>query len=370
LKTYRVLNLISIRWYNACAQYALSIARALNQEGSELYFAGCPGSPAITRAGEEGFTEIPDINLASSNPLVFLLSVQRLKQFCREKGIQVVFSHSGPDHLAGALIKIALSGLCYHIDVRADIRRPKNHFLNRFLYCRGSDRHLVPSRFMRAYFTDFGIAPEAVDYLPPCINTDHFRPRTAPSVLRQQLGLTDTDILFGVVARLDPVKGHSVVMEAANRLSERRDIHFLISGDTFSVRPEGLRLLLNEKAKKQVHFLNRVPDVRPLLQALDVGLISSIGSEAICRIGLEMAAAGLPIIGTRVNSIPEMIDDEKGGLLIPPGESQALAQAVLRLSDDPSLRKKMGDYSLTRVQHEFGIQRFRERLILLVRSRP
>ena len=349
MKALRVLHLVSVRWYNACAHYALCMGKAMRGQGVEIFFAGLPGSPVLEKASQEGFQIAPG-------------SFWRVRALIKEKGIHAVFSHRGEDHFTASLLNLFSRGRVRHIGVRADIRRPRNHALNRFFYRACADRHVVPSAFMRDYFKDLKVPPERVSVLPQPFDGKGFADRPARSPLRTRLDVADGEVLAGVIARLDPVKGHAVVMAAANLLAPESRIRFLVSGETCNVSPGDLQAMLTPAAAKRVLFMDRVPDVRELLHALDIGIVASTGSEAVCRVALEMAAAGLPVIGTNVHSVPEIITHEKGGLIIPPSDPRAMAGAVRRLAGDAILRSAMGRFNQRRVEEEYGLDAFGRKL--------
>lgn len=363
MKPIRVLNLVTVRWYNACAHYALCMARALKKNGVQTWFAGLPGSPVMVAAEKEGFGIARHVNPGALPPFGWARSWTAMNAFCVTKGITHLVSHRGEDHLLASLAHMRGKGLLLHLDVRADIRRPKNHFINRLLYRKGAACHIVPSEFMEGYFTGVGIAPEEVVVLPQPFDGEGFDARPAFSPLRARLGLSESDVLAGIIARLDPVKGHAHLMAAINRLSENKGVKFLVSGETFGVTPEQLKAMLSPEARDRVFFMGRVDDVRELLHAMDIGLIVSTGSEAVCRVALEMGAAGLPVVGTAMNSIPEIIIHNKGGLIVPPADPGALASAVGLLAKDAVLRASMGQFNLERVRGEYGMDAFGDRLM-------
>ena len=88
-----------------------------------------------------------------------------------------------------------------------------------------------------------------------------------------------------------------------------------------------MRNIANELNIDSISFLGRVDDVRELLSITDIGVIPSVGSEAVCRIALEMLSFGIPVVGSNVNSIPEIISDY-GGIVVNPGRPEEIAGAL------------------------------------------
>ncbi len=102
----------------------------------------------------------------------------------------------------------------------------------------------------------------------------------------------------------------------------------------------------------RVHFLGQRPDIPDLLGALDIFVLPS-HSEGVSLALLEAMAAGLPVIATAVGGLPEVVTDGVNGLLIPPQDPEALAQALARLLDDPALAKKLGENARRHVEEKF-----------------
>jgi glycosyltransferase involved in cell wall biosynthesis len=105
-------------------------------------------------------------------------------------------------------------------------------------------------------------------------------------------------------------------------------------------------------------LLGERDDVPELLASADVFALSS-RSEGLPLSILEAMAAGLPVVATAVGGIPELVVDGETGLLVPPGDAQALADALRRLLGDPSLRRRFGDAARERAERDFSVERVR-----------
>jgi len=144
----------------------------------------------------------------------------------------------------------------------------------------------------------------------------------------------------GIVANLQPVKGHEDFLQMAAILAARHpSLRFHIVGDDVQAlgrRPKVEALVRELRLDDKVRFWGFVDDVREAYRAFEI-LVCASHEEAAPRCLVEAMAMGRPIIATRVNGIPDMIDDGVNGLLVPPGEPAALASAVERLLTEPGL---------------------------------
>ncbi|MDP2953157.1 MAG: glycosyltransferase family 4 protein, partial [Chloroflexota bacterium] len=112
--------------------------------------------------------------------------------------------------------------------------------------------------------------------------------------------------------------------------------------------------------RDKVIFTGEREDIPELLKAMDVGTLCSLYSEGFSNAVLEMMAAGLPVVATDVGGNREAILDGQTGLLVPPGDSSKLAEAILRLLQDKELASRMGAAAHERVRSLFSMERMIE----------
>lgn len=160
---------------------------------------------------------------------------------------------------------------------------------------------------------------------------------------KRQAGIPEDAPVVGKVARLFPLKGHDLFMEAAAKVAAvRPDVHFLLVGGGI------LREALEDQARKlgildRVHFagLVRPEQVPALIQAMDVVVHSSL-REGIARVMPQAGAVGKPVVTFAMDGAPEVIRDGVSGYLAPPQDTTAMAQRVVELLASESDRVRMG----------------------------
>ncbi|MEJ5359467.1 MAG: glycosyltransferase family 4 protein [Desulfobacterales bacterium] len=154
-------------------------------------------------------------------------------------------------------------------------------------------------------------------------------------------------------------KGHRVLIEAFRRVTERRtDLRLWIVGDG-PLRADLERQAQGLRFPDRIRFTGRLADVHPVLARADMVIQPSLYREALSLALIEAAQHGLPAVASRLGGIPEVIAHGRTGLLVPPGDPEALAAAILQLAADPGLRSRLG--RAARAEYE---QRFRaERMI-------
>lgn len=147
-------------------------------------------------------------------------------------------------------------------------------------------------------------------------------------------------IRVGFIGRLRPVKGCAVFLHAAALMSEQRpDISFVIAG--IGTRAVELKALTRELGlESRTRFLGYIDPVAPVLSALDVVVVPSL-SEAFGLTAIEALALHVPVVASRVGGLAEVIVDGQTGLLVAPGDAQAIAESVFRLLDDRELGRRL-----------------------------
>ena len=159
--------------------------------------------------------------------------------------------------------------------------------------------------------------------------------------------------LVGVVARLQPEKGVATFLKAAARVSKASpEARFLVVGDG-PLREELLGLAGRLGMEDRVRFLGYRTDARALIGLLDVLVVPSL-TEGSPLIVLEAMAAGVPVVASAVGGIPDQARHGEEGLLVPPGDPEALAGAMGELLRDPSRARLLGAAGRRRTENEFS----------------
>lgn len=160
---------------------------------------------------------------------------------------------------------------------------------------------------------------------------------------RKQAGIPEAALVVGKVARLFPLKGHDLFMDAAAKIAAvRPDVHFLlVGGGVLRDALEGQALKLG--ILDRVHFsgLVRPEQVPALIQAMDVVVHSSL-REGIARVIPQAGAVGKPVVTFEMDGAPEVIRNGLSGYLAPPQDTAVMAQRVVELLASETDRARMG----------------------------
>lgn len=159
--------------------------------------------------------------------------------------------------------------------------------------------------------------------------------------------------IVGTIAELHHVKGLDVLLHAWSEFEERSHSKLVIvgSGDERNNLEELAELL---GISDSVIFTGFVDNAKSYLKAFDIFVLPS-RSEGLPYVVLEAGVAGLPVIASRVGGIPEIIDDEENGLLVPAGSDEWLERALNRLAKDENLRKKLGMNLKSTIEKKYSV---------------
>ncbi len=166
---------------------------------------------------------------------------------------------------------------------------------------------------------------------------------------------TDAKITFGFAARMEELKGPMVLMEAMGiAYQQHENVCLNIAGDGSQRQKIAARAkALNVASRYRYHGVYTHPEERSaFMRSLDVFVMPSF-TEGTPNSIVEAMAHGIPIIASQVGGVPDMIGDD-AGVLVPPGDVSALAQAMLRLARDQDLRQSMGRAAYERYQRFFS----------------
>jgi glycosyltransferase involved in cell wall biosynthesis len=159
----------------------------------------------------------------------------------------------------------------------------------------------------------------------------------------------------GCVASLEEHKGHKYLIDAAKQVLEQMPdkVRFMLVGDG------ALRQYLEQMAeelniKEHVSFMGNVKNIDALIKTFDISVLASSQREGLGIALIEAMAAGIPVIGTDIGGIPEIIEHKKNGLLVKPNDSEAIAQAIISMCNDWEKTKKMGENARQTVEKKFS----------------
>ncbi|HWR37610.1 MAG TPA: glycosyltransferase family 4 protein [Clostridia bacterium] len=338
-------------------EHILVLLRGLNRDMFKLSFACPPELASQMRADvprDVDFIEIPIFRFWR------LGEARQFATLLRSRGVQLLHSHMfQSSRMASPIASFAgVPAIIETPHVRESWRNrwPRSSYLPDRMLARCVDRFIAISYANAKYLVaEKGLPGDKIRVVQNSCDLKRFSaPLAANPQLRHSVGASESDPLVLVVARLEPQKGHRVLLESLPQVvREWPSLKVVCIGDGI-LRQELLQRADALGVTKNISFLGFQANVPEWLATADFCVLPSF-YEGLPLVALECLAAGRAMLATAVDGTPEVIQHEVTGLLVPPGDSAALARQMLRLIADPELRKRLGATG-----RQFVFRQFRE----------
>jgi glycosyltransferase involved in cell wall biosynthesis len=304
---------------------------------------------------------VPVLDCACPGRWAYPRGVLRLATFLRRHEVQILHTHlfdpSVVGLTAGLLARTPHRVMTRHYsDYHTRIDRPVHVRLDR-LCTAWSDRVIAVSEHTARHLVTVEGAPgDKVRVIHNGIDFDRVRPSSteAPARVRAELAGRGARIVL-MAARLHPEKGYDTLLEALPALCRHLpDLTVWVAGGgplEAGYRARASTLGLSER----VRFLGFRHDLPDLISAADVLVLPSL-AEAFGLVAAEALYLGVPVVASRVGGIPEIVDDGVDGLLVPPGDANALSAALLRVLADESLCSRLRGAGREKVAARFSFE--------------
>lgn len=332
--------------------------------GARVALACAPGGKLEELVHAEAMEFFPIRNFVSeAAPFKDLHALWQLDRLFRRERFDIVHTHNSKAGFLGRLaarrsgvpiIVHTVHGFAFH-DAESWPRRRLFAALERWA-ARWCDQMIAISQPMIEWAERERIAPpESFELIYSGIEVDRFRDAKPDPELQQSFGIIPGEIVLGVVSKLWEGKGHEVLLDAvAGLLEGGHRIRLLIVGEG------ALETRLKERVRQlgigsAVTFTGFRADVPEVTALLDISVLPSF-YEGMGRVVLEAMAAGKPVIASRVGGIPDLMEDGISGFLVPPGDTQALAERIECFLNNPALRVRMGEQAGRQVRGEHSAE--------------
>jgi glycosyltransferase involved in cell wall biosynthesis len=182
--------------------------------------------------------------------------------------------------------------------------------------------------------------------------------------LRTQLGLSPDTRVVLTIGRLSPEKGHRFLIEAVSKiltLAPQLKFSVLITGA--GSNEDKLRKQIDERALRHIiKLIGHWSDVRPLFAIADLFVLPSL-SEGSPNVLLESMAARVPIVATNVGGVPELVENGQSAILVPPANSDKLAESILEVLNNRPLAQQIANVAYDRSRLMFSPAKYEQRIL-------
>lgn len=369
----RVLHILKVKGIAGAEQHLLTLLPGLRARGVDARFLILvpPDNPVIDFTVAADARGIPLEKLIIRHHADITLYGQLLSKI-REFNPDVVHTHLQHGDLYG-IPAARWAGVPVVITSRHndDVRRRNRalRWLNRWLWGQVS-AGIGISESVRQFSMEVENVPAdkiVTIHYGIAVKGDYKSSTVSQTALRSELQLPPTATLVGTVCRLLDWKGVQYAIDAFSQVQQQFvEAHLVITGD--GPMRQSLQLQVRQLGlTERVHFLGWRSDATLVMSGLDVFLMPS-EREGFGIVLLEAMSHALPVIGSRAGAIPEVVVDGETGLIIPPKDPAALAEALAHLLADRPLRQYMGLLGFDRLEVHFSAERMIDQTLGLYRQ--
>jgi glycosyltransferase involved in cell wall biosynthesis len=346
------------------ANYVLELSRALKGKGAEVIVASSGGDlePQLALSG------IKHIKLDIRTKFEFapkvFVSAFAVRDLVRKEGVDIVHSHTRVSQVAGALA-CRMAGVPMVTTCHGYFKRRLRSIVDTW----GDKVIAISAAVHRHLKDDLKVKDERIELVYSGIDMRKFSKDFSDDEIgatKKYLGLSGR-IIAGTIGRMSPVKGQKFFIQAmAKVLKERPDAAAFVVGngpDGPSIKSLAMALGIDDR----ISFVDSVSDTRQMLSAMDIFVFPSV-REGLGIALLEALAMSKACVASRIGGIEDIITDGENGMLTDVGDSDSIAQAVLKLMSDDGLREAIGRSGRRTVEERFTLDRMSDDIIKIYKK--
>jgi D-inositol-3-phosphate glycosyltransferase len=349
---------------------AIQLAREFNARGAKCVLVVPIGTPLAEEAVKH---HLPVEHLRPLFKYGDLKASWRLAQILRsyQSEIALIMQSKDINIVAGAKLLYKPVKLVYYQQMQSSVN--KRDTLHTWMYSRLS-LWVSLTRKMKQEVVEHTRVPERLIRVVPLGRDTHiFDPALySQRKARIRYGLPVDRPIVAVLGRLDPKKGQEEFLRSLPKVREQvRNVCYVIAGEE-TKGEKGFRDHLVNLSNElgigdSVRFLPFTRDVSEFLAAIDIFVLPSY-SETFGLVLIEAMAMEKPVVATNTGGVPEIVEDHRDGLLIPPRDEKALGEAIILLLEDSSLRASLAKRAREHVLERFDSSRCVDQLVLSLDS--
>lgn len=328
----------------------LGLARGLIEKGHEALVL-CPPQSELSAACRRH--DVPAFETPMRSELDAGAAL-KIAGALRRFGADVVHFHTARAHTLGLAAALGARTAVKVLSRRVDFPVGRNVF-SRMKYRAPVDAVIAITDAVKDMLVAGGVSPESVTVIHSGIDLDKFSEPADGSYVREELGIAKEVPLVGAIGALAPHKAQCFLLKAAKNLAQQKpEVRYIIAGEG-ELEGELKSLARSLGVEDIVTFTGFRRDIREILSELDVFVLTSV-AEGMCTSILDAMASGVPVVATAVGGVPEVVEQDRSGLLVPASDPRAIAGAVGRVLEDAVLRRRIVEGGKRRVE-DFSIRK-------------
>ncbi len=326
----KVLQIISGREINGALVYCRLLTQQLVEAGHEVTIV-CRRDSWILSQG------LPVEIIESDMRRFPTTDLKQIRALTSKSGFDVIHTHMSRAHSFGVLLRW-LTGVPV-------VATAHNRYMQ--LHWKFNDFVIANSDSTREYHRKYNlVSQDRIQTVHCFIDLQRFLAvgRRERNYIRTELHMNDGQFLIGVVGEIIPRKGQWYLFEGLAELTRRiPGLHLVLLGRFHRDEPYTRKLRqiqIRNGLYRRVRWLGRRDNIHEQMAAMDVVVVPSI-EEPFGLVAVEAQAAGTPVIASATGGLPEIVQHERNGLLVPPANTRALVDSICRLAEDKALAERL-----------------------------
>ena len=295
-------------------------------------------------------------------------TIRMIKDYMQNNGIQILHSHNYKSNFY-AWRALSNNNIRWVVTKHGRRSGPKllvYNFLDGFVV-RHADRVIAVSKEIGRKARSAGIVQEKILLIDNGVNLERFTTSTSPEAIKESLGIKKEALVVGTIGALTREKGHQYLLRAALKVIRiYPKAIFLLVGDG-TERTSLEKTVSNLGIKDSVIFAGMRKDVPEILSILNVFVLPSL-NEGLPMALLEAQGAQIPVVATSVGAIPDVLENGVTGILIPPKDPQAIAEAIIMILSDKQLASGIAKKGFERVRDNFSSEKMASKYLLIYKE--
>ncbi|MDR2563173.1 MAG: glycosyltransferase family 4 protein [Prevotellaceae bacterium] len=331
-----VLQIFASRFWGGGEQYVYDLSKALFENGYELSL--------VSRKSKDIYDKINPLNIRLFTlPLKThfdICSIYRLFRIIDKHGVDLIHTHQFKDAFIALFARALSRNKPKVVLTRHLVKKAKNGFIYRWLY-RRIDKIIFVSALARDAFLSShpAICAKKIRVIHNSISPS---PQFEDDDIRTRYSINSKTVVLAFTGRIVQEKGVEVLIDSLNKI-KHLDFYLLIAGKGDKKYEEKLQnKILSCGLSDKVKFTGFLDKVQSFIRQVDIGIVPSVWAEPFGLSIIEFMQAGKAVITTNNGAQPEFVTDKQTGILIPPCDSTALANAIESLILNAEQRISLG----------------------------
>lgn len=338
----KILNIISDQNIGGAGKCLINMAKYYDKQRFLMETAVPAGSALIPELKAFGMN-VYEVEAIADRSFSFG-DIKTLKKLVKTVDPDIVHTHGAFSGRVAAKRCGKLVVYTRHsvFEVNPKLKKGLGRLANKIVNEHYADAIIAVTEAAKKNLTDSGISPRRIIPLDNGVDPVTRCSDSEVAAFKEKWHITEEDFVMAILARIEPYKGHLLLIKAAAALAaEGRKFKLIIAG-TGSFEAEVKRQAEARGLTDHIIFLGFTKEVPLILSAVDVQMNASYGTEACSIALLEGFSLGVPVIASDYGGNPYAIDDGADGLLFESRNAEDLAAKIRLLMDDPALRERLG----------------------------